>query len=291
MSPAAADTIPVPSRQGSEIIHGATPAGEGRARHPRSRPERSRPREAVRLAEEGADIIGIDACADIPTIDYPMPTPDDLAETARLVEFTGRRAVTAQVDIRDRDGLAKALAAGVAELGRLDIVVANAGVVSYGRLWEITEEQFRTMVEVHLVGTWNTLTAVVPLLIEQGTGGSIIVTSSVAGLRGLPFLSHYAATKHGVTGIAKSLANELGEYGIRVNTVHPHGVDTGMSADQTMFGLLDAHPGLTPIFMGALPEPTATAADVAATVAFLASDDARFITGSQLRVDLGTLNR
>ncbi|MFD0853834.1 SDR family oxidoreductase, partial [Actinomadura adrarensis] len=179
---------------------------------------------------------------------------------------------------------------GVAELGRLDIVVANAGIVNYGRTWELTEEQWQDVIDTNLTGVWKTVKATVPTLIEQGQGGSIIITSSVAGLKGLPFLAHYAASKHGVTGLAKVLSNELGEHDIRVNTVHPHGVRTGMT-DGSMSDYIEASPLLGPIFMPALPYQMVEPEDIANAVAFLASDEAKFITGDQIRVDMGAVNR
>jgi SDR family mycofactocin-dependent oxidoreductase len=247
--------------------------------------------EAVRLAEEGADIIAVDIAASASDyVRYEPPTSADLAETAKLVEAQGRRVVTREVDVRDLAAQEAVVRDGAAELGRLDIVVANAGIVNYGRTWEITEEQWQDVIDTNLTGVWKTVRATVPTLIEQGQGGSIIITSSVAGLKGLPFLAHYAASKHGVTGLAKVLANELGEHDIRVNTVHPHGVRTGMT-DGSMQDLLDASPLLGPIFMPTLPYQMVEPEDIANAVAFLASDEAKFITGDQIRVDMGALNR
>ncbi|MFC7729988.1 SDR family oxidoreductase [Actinomadura keratinilytica] len=202
----------------------------------------------------------------------------------------GRRIVARKADVRRLDELQAAVTEGVARLGRLDIVVANAGIVNYGRTWELTEEQWDDVIDINLTGVWKTVKATVPTLIEQGEGGSIIITSSVAGLKGLPFLAHYASSKHGVVGLARVLANELGEHDIRVNTVHPHGVRTGMN-DGALNGLLDEAPNLGPLYMPALPYEAADPEDIAAMVAFLASDDGKFITGSQLRVDLGAVNR
>ncbi len=180
---------------------------------------------------------------------------------------------------------------GVAELGRLDVVVANAGICSAGNSWEITLEQWNETVAVNLTGVFHTAKATIPTLLEQGTGGSIVITSSVAGLRGLPFLSAYAATKHGVVGYAKSLANELAQHNIRVNTVHPHGVATGMTVDDLGPLIAANAQTLAPIFMQALPDQVSQPEDIANAVAFLASDEARHITGIQLPVDLGTLIR
>lgn len=247
--------------------------------------------EAVRLAAEGADIIAVDISESAsPHVRYEPPAEADLDQTAKLVREQGRRIVTRQADVRDLAALEAVVRDGVAELGRLDVVVANAGIVNYGRTWELTEEQWQDLIDVNLTGVWKTVKATVPTLIEQGRGGSIIITSSVAGLKGLPFLAHYAASKHGVVGLAKTLANELGEHDIRVNTVHPHGVRTGMT-DGSMQEYLDESPTLGPLYMPALPYQMVEPEDIANMVAFLASDEAKYITGSQMRVDLGAVNR
>ncbi len=217
---------------------------------------------------------------------------DDLKETVQLVEQLDRRIRSFEVDVRNSAELRTAVNDGVGELGRLDIVVANAGIHSLNVLWEITDEQWNEVVGTNLTGVFYTLRATVPILIEQGTGGSIVITSSVAGLRGLPFMAHYAASKHGVVGLCRSLANELGQYDIRVNTVHPNGVDTPMGHDAGDFGeRIAANPSLGPIFMNALPYEMVPPEAIADVVAFLASDEGRYITGAQLPVDLGTLVR
>lgn len=246
---------------------------------------------AVRLASEGADIIALDNCVTAETTDYAGPTEADLAETVRLVEAQDRRILARKADIRDLDALQALVKDGVSEFGRLDVVVANAGICPANWSWEIPVEQWRETIDVNLTGTFFTMKATVPTLIEQGTGGSIIITSSVAGLRGLPFLAHYAASKHGVVGLAKSMANELGQHNIRVNTVHPHGVATGMQPARMSQLIQENAATLGPIFMGTLPDFISQPEDIAAAVAFLASDDSRHITGVQLPVDLGTLIR
>jgi SDR family mycofactocin-dependent oxidoreductase len=247
--------------------------------------------EAVRLAEEGADIIAIDVCEAIPTVNYEGTAPGDLAETVQLVEKLGRRAVSFRADTRDMAALQHAVDTGVAELGRLDVVVANAGICSYGLLWELTEEQFRTMIDVNVIGTWHTLKATAPILIRQGEGGSIIVTSSVGGTRGMPWLGHYVASKHAVSGMARTLANELGEHNIRVMIIMPNAVDTPMGVDQTLVASVQSNPSLGSIFMNALPSTLTEPENVAAAVAFIASDDGRHMTGSEVVIDLGTLAR
>nr|WP_026405174.1 SDR family NAD(P)-dependent oxidoreductase [Actinomadura rifamycini] len=194
--------------------------------------------EAVRPAAEGADVIAVDIEGSASTyVRYAA----ELYETAALVKAQGRRVVTRNVDVRDLDGLDAVVRDGVAKLGRL----ANAGIVNYGRTWELSEEQWQDLIDVNPTGVRKTIKATVPTLIEQGQGGSVIITSSVAGLKGLPFLAHYAAFKHGVTGLAKTLANELGEHDIRVNTVHPHGVRTGMT-DDSMGALIGKSPASAP---------------------------------------------
>jgi SDR family mycofactocin-dependent oxidoreductase len=245
--------------------------------------------EAVRLAAEGADIIAVDICADLPTTTYPGPTAADLAETARLVKERDRRAVTTIADVRDYAALSAALRDGVAELGRLDVVVANAGMTTIGRAWEIPLENWDETIGVNLTGAYYTARAAIPIMIEQGTGGAIVFTSSVAGLRGLPLIADYVAAKHGVTGLAKSLANELAKYRIRVNSVHPFGVNTGLKPG--MRELIEETPELMPFYLGSLPDQVSEAEDIAAAVAWLASSEARHVTGVQLPVDLGRTNR
>jgi SDR family mycofactocin-dependent oxidoreductase len=246
---------------------------------------------AVRLAAEGADIIALDNCEAAKTTSYPGPTEEDLADTARLVEAEGRRIVARKADIRDFDAVTAVVTEGVAELGRLDVVVANAGICSGAMSWEISIEKWQETIDTNLTGTFLTMKATVPVLLEQGTGGSIIITSSVAGLRGLPFLADYAASKHGVVGLARTMANELGQHGIRVNTIHPHGVEAGMRPAE-VFQLAQQHSTtLAPMLMGALPDPISQPEDIANAVAWLASDEARHVTGVQLPVDLGILGR
>ncbi len=208
---------------------------------------------AVGLATEGADIIALDVCAPIAELAYPLATASDLAETARQVETAGGRIVTASVDVRDAGALADAVTTGTAQLGRLDIVVANAGVCSVQRWDEVTPQLWETILGVNLTGAWNTCVASIPHLLGSG-GGSIILVSSVAGLKGQPFFTPYVASKHGLVGIMRSLSNELASKGIRVNTVHPTGVDTPMLA--AMEGLterIDASPDVGPLFLNSLP--------------------------------------
>jgi (+)-trans-carveol dehydrogenase len=252
---------------------------------------------AVRLAEEGADIIAIDACSDLDTVDYPLASADDLATTAKLVEAAGRRAVTLQADVRDLAGLTAAVDRGVAELGRLDIVVANAGILSNGPAHELSEDAWQQMIDVNLSGVWRTCRAAIPHLIAGGRGGSIVLVSSVAGLRSYAGVAHYVAAKHGVVGLMKTLAQELAEHRIRVNTVNPTQVDTDMIQNDSMYRLFcpDLEHPTRQDFAAAsaatilLPIDWVEPIDVSQAVLFLASDEARYITGIALPVDGGAL--
>lgn len=243
---------------------------------------------AVRLAEEGADLILVDICESLPEIEYPLSSADDLAETARLVEKYNRRAVTKIVDIRDAAALATAVADGVAQLGGLDAAVANAGVLTAGTWDTTTPEQWRTVVDVNLIGTWNTCAAAIPHLVERG--GSLINISSAAGLKGTPLHLPYTASKHGVVGLSRALANELAAQSIRVNTVHPTGVPTGMNPE-SLFGLLGQRQDLAQLFMNALPVAMAEAVDISNAVLFLVSDESRYVTGLEFKVDAGVTLR
>ena len=242
---------------------------------------------ALTLASEGADIIAIDICKDIDTTAYPMASEADLAETAALVEARGRKVITGVVDVRDAPRVREVLDAAVEKLGRLDIVCSNAGMCTLQPWDQATPAIWRDTVDTNLVGVWNTMAAAIPHLIAAG-GGSMIATSSTAGIKGLPFLTPYVASKHGVVGVAKSLANELAAHNIRVNTVHPTGVDTAML--QGMGGL-DALIGqddqLGPLFVNALPVETVDVSDISKAVVYLASDDSRYVTGLELTVDAG----
>lgn len=240
---------------------------------------------AVRLAEEGADVILVDICRSLPELEYPLSTPDDLAETARLVEKHGRRALTAVVDIRDAAALSEAVDEAVTQLGGLDAAVSNAGVLTAATWDTTTPEQWRTVVDVNLIGTWNTCAAALPHLVDHG--GSIVNISSAAGLKGTPLHLPYTASKHGVVGLSRALANELAAQSVRVNTVHPTGVATGMTPE-SLFGLLsDRRPDLAPLFGNALPVVMTEALDISNAVLYLISDEARHVTGMEFKVDAG----
>lgn len=253
---------------------------------------------AIRLAQEGADIIAIDLCESVPSIEryYPGATEEDLAETVKQVEALDRRIVASKADVRDYDALKRALDAGVAELGHVDIVAANAGVFAFGdKTQDVTESDWQDVIDINQTGVWHTAKAVIPHLIEQGTGGSIIITSSTAGLKGTPNVAPYTASKHAVVGIMRTLALELAPYRVRVNTVHPTGVDTDMIQNEATYKLFMPdveHPTreqAAPIFesTNALPVPWVEPIDISNAVLFLASDEARYITGTELKVDAG----
>jgi SDR family mycofactocin-dependent oxidoreductase len=246
---------------------------------------------AVRLAEEGADIIAVDALVDYPSVPYPMAGSEDLAETVALVEALGRRIVASRVDVRDAESIGAAVDEGVARLDRLDIVSANAGICTVQAWDDVSPEIWKDTLDTNLTGVWNTMVAAVPHLIANG-GGSIIATSSVAGIKGLPFLAPYVASKHGVVGIARSLAHELARHHIRVNIVHPTGVITPMLAGLGgLQPLIDVDPDLGGIFDNSLPVTAIPARDVSEAVLFLASDDSRYVTGLEFTIDAGATIR
>ena len=248
---------------------------------------------AVRLAAEGADIIAVDICAGFESVRLNPATVEQLEETAALVEKEGRRVVARRADVRDLPGLQAVFDEGVAELGRIDTVVANAGVMTCEWSWKMSPAQWQEVIDVNLTGVFHTAKVAIPTLIEQGTGGSIIMTSSTAGLYGQPFTISYTAAKHGVVGLARGLANELAEHNIRVNTIHPTGVRTEMYSNvPDLMALIESRAStLGPVFMNALPTEVMEPEDIAGVIAFLASDDARYITGDQIRIDCGKLNR
>ncbi|ABK72870.1 mycofactocin-coupled SDR family oxidoreductase [Mycolicibacterium smegmatis] len=255
---------------------------------------------AVRLADEGADIIAIDVCAPVDdTITYPSATPEDLAETVAAVEATGRKVLAREVDIRDLAAQQQVVADGVEQFGRLDIVVANAGVLSWGRIFEMSPEQWDTVVDVNLNGTWRTIRAAVPAMIEAGNGGSIIIVSSSAGLKATPGNGHYAASKHGLVALTNSLALEVGEYGIRVNSIHPYSIDTPMIEPEAMAQVFAKYPNYLHSFAPMPYQPVGEGAEglstfmtpeeVSDVVAWLAGDGSATLSGSQIAVDRGVM--
>ena len=246
---------------------------------------------ALRLAEEGAEIIAVDICDQIGTVPFTMGTSDELAETAKMVENLDRRIVTCIADVRDSEQLQGAVELGLSEFGHLDVVCANAGIASMGMLCDLTEEQVQDVIDVNLTGVWRTLKATVPTLIEQGTGGSIIITSSMAGVLGLAGIGHYTATKHAVIGLMRSLVNEVSQYRIRVNCVNPTTVDTPMIQNDAFYqycgGTTSEEMGAVFQALNALPVPWVEAVDISNAVLFLASDESRYVTGLTLWVDAG----
>jgi SDR family mycofactocin-dependent oxidoreductase len=247
---------------------------------------------AARLAREGADIIALDICAPVSdSISYPAAAPEDLAETVRLVEAEGRKVLARAVDIRDDAAVRQLVADGIEQFGRLDILIANAGVLSWGRIWELTDEQWNTVIDVNLTGTFHTVRAAVPAMIEAGNGGSIVVVSSSAGLKATPGNGHYSASKHGLTGLTNSLAIELAEFGIRVNSIHPYSIDTPMVEPDLMMQVFGKHPHYIHSFgpMPLQPKGFMGAEEVSDVVAWLAGDGSATLTGAQIPVDKGVL--
>jgi SDR family mycofactocin-dependent oxidoreductase len=248
---------------------------------------------ALRLAQEGADIIAVDICDQIETVPYGMATPDDLRETVKQVENLDRRIVSRQADVRDLGALESVVAEGIAEFGRLDIVCANAGIGSVARCWEFTERQWQDTLDVNLTGVWKTVRAAIPVMIEQGSGGSIILTSSSAGLVGFPNLGAYAAAKHGVTGLMRTLAVELAPHSIRCNALYPNTVNTAMVHNPMFYefagvaGATRAEAEAAFKTMHALPIAQMEPIEVSNLVLWLASDESRYITGTTQVIDAG----
>jgi (+)-trans-carveol dehydrogenase len=249
---------------------------------------------AITLAREGADIIAVDIAAQIASVPYPMATPQDLAQTVKEVEATGRRIVATQADVRDYDALKQALDEGVAQLGRLDIVSANAGIVSYGRAEDLAEQTWQDVIDVNLTGEWHAAKAAIPHLRAAG-GGSMILTSSDAGLKPLQNLAHYVAAKHGVIGLMRTLALELAPDFIRVNALAPTTVDTPMVMNEATYRLFRPdleHPTAEDMAEASratnvLPIAWVEPVEISNALLFLASDEARYITGVALPVDAG----
>ena len=252
---------------------------------------------AVRLAQEGADIIAVDLAGQVASVPYPMATPEDLDQTVKEVEALDRRIVATQADVRDYGALKAALDDGVAQLGRLDIVCSNAGIASFGPADELGETTWQDMIDINLTGMWHACKAAIPHLIEGGRGGSIVITSSDAGLKGFPNLAHYVSAKHGVVGLMRTLALELAPHMIRVNSLHPTTVNTDMIQNAPTYELFApdlaakdrTKERLTERFqaLNALPIPWVEPVDISNAVLFLASDEARYITGVPLPVDAG----
>jgi SDR family mycofactocin-dependent oxidoreductase len=254
---------------------------------------------AVRMAEEGADIIAVDICEDIASVPYELGTWEELEETAAAVEQADRRVVIAKADVRDRQALQEAVEKGVAELGRLDVVVPNAGIWSTSPFLEMSDDTYDDMIDVQMHGMYNACKATVPQLVEQGEGGSIVIISSTAGMRGFLNQVHYNMAKHAVVGLMRSLANELAPQMIRVNSIHPSSTFTKMINNAAIWEAFapgvenptEADFGDTFESLNMLPVRWAEPIDISHAVVYLASDESRYVTGVTLPVDSGYLEK
>ena len=264
------------------LISGAA-RGQGRA-------------HAVRLAQEGANILAFDLCQQVPTVSYPLATREDLEETARLVQKEGREVLTRELDVRDLDGLIDFVSEGTTALGPVDIVVANAGVAQDPSLaGKMTDSQWQDVIDINLTGVWHTTKAVIPGMLAAQRGGSIVLTSSSTAIKTPAHLGAYASAKHGLTGLMRVLALELAPHHIRVNTVNPGPVATDLFLSDRIFRLFRpdlAEPRLDDAKsefykLNALPVPWVDPEDIANAVLWLASDEARFVTGAVVPVDAG----
>ena len=270
------------------VVSGAA-RGQGRA-------------HAVRLAREGADIIAMDICADVETVHYPLATPEDLCETVAQIERLGRRVAATQTDVRDATAAAAAIDDGVAALGRLDIVVANAGIAMYDAADTMSEQSWRDMIDTNLTGVWTVCRGSMPHMIDSERGGAMVLISSVAAHVGMLHLSHYSAAKTGLVGLMRALAVELAPHMIRVNTIHPTSVNTGMIINDATYDLLvpgagpaardgadEAPADVLAAFKGinAMPVAWAEPEDISDAVVYLVADSGRYVSGTQLSVDAG----
>lgn len=255
---------------------------------------------ALGAAREGADIILTDLGAAIDGVDYDLPSRHDLEAVAKEVETLGGRVAFFDADVRDLDALQAGLDGAVAELGRLDVVVANAGILgAMGKTWEVAKADWDRLIDINLTGVWHTVKAAVPHMIAAGNGGSVVLISSIAGRAGVPNVAAYVSAKHALVGLAGSLANEVAEYGIRANTVHPTNVDTPMINNPEAAKLF--RPDLdAPTFDDAaeplqrinlLRVPWVQARDITDAVLWLASDESRYVTGAAIPVDAGMLSK
>jgi SDR family mycofactocin-dependent oxidoreductase len=249
---------------------------------------------AVRLAQEGADIIAVDICKQLDTVAYPMATPEDLDQTVKEVEALGRQIVARQADVRDVTALQKVFDEGTNELGLVNIVLANAGIGAGGSPAS-AEQQWEDVMGVNLTGVWNTGRVAIPSMIDQGQGGAIVLTSSTGGLMGVglsaPGFLAYTAAKHGVVGLMRSWANYLAPHYIRVNSVAPTAVRTPMSADGNLAVVMERNPGIANALTNAMPVDLVEPIDVSNAIVWLVSDDARYVTGTIVPVDAGQLNK
>jgi SDR family mycofactocin-dependent oxidoreductase len=249
---------------------------------------------AVRLATEGANVVISDICGPVEHNLIRPATPGDMEETVAAIAAAAPAAkvLARKVDVRDAAGLTTLANDAVTAFGGIDIVVANAGILNWGEVLDYTTEQFTAVIDTNLVGVFNTVKATVPHMIAAGKGGSIILVSSTAGLKGQPFTLGYTAAKHGVVGLCRGLANELGSHSIRVNSLHPSGIATAMGEADGLMQIINKYAEtLGPVFMNTLPVFMGEPKDTSNAVAFLASDEASMITGLQMTVDMGATNR
>jgi SDR family mycofactocin-dependent oxidoreductase len=248
---------------------------------------------AIRLAQEGADIIAVDICGPVDSVPYPMPTLDDLAETAKEVEALDRRIFTARADVRDAARLKQVFEQGTAEIGPVDIVLANAGIAPISV--HESDSAWQDVLDINLTGVFNTVETAIPSMIERGRGGAIVLTSSTAGINGIGGGTRgglgYTAAKHGVVGLMRSYANILATHSIRVNSVHPTGVNTPMIINDAMQEFLAQDPQLSNAMANALPVPMVEPVDISNAILWLVSDEARYVTGVTLPVDAGFTNK
>ena len=254
---------------------------------------------AVRLAEEGAAVIALDSCTDVASVPYPCASLSDLEETVRLIDEAGGQSLGRQVDVRSQQQLDDAVADGVAQFGGIDIVCANAGIISRGLTWELTDDEWNDVIDVNLTGVWRTVKSVMPTMIKQGRGGSIVIISSSGGLKGISGHAHYTASKHGVLGIARTLAAEAATHFIRVNSIHPGAVATPMILNEHTYEVFRpdlpnaCREDVASIFQSVsmLPIPWVEPIDISNAVLWLASDESRYVTGLALSVDAGTIQK
>ena len=252
---------------------------------------------AVRLAREGVKIIGFDLCQQVNTVPFEMAGLDDLAETERLVKEAGSEMLATVADVRDQEQVDTALRAGLDRFGRLDIVLANAGIIhNYKKTWMIDDDDFRNVLDVNIVGVWHTAKAAVPHMIEQGTGGCVVLTGSGASVSGIPNLAGYVASKHAVLGLMRTMAKELGRYQIRVNAVMPGNCNTPMFDNDGIRRLYvpEAEDPSTDVFlqraaaMSPMRNPYVEPNDVSDAIAYLVSPAGRWVSGVALPIDGGT---
>jgi SDR family mycofactocin-dependent oxidoreductase len=252
---------------------------------------------AIRMAEEGASIIAMDICEQIETVFYPMATLEDLAETERLVKEVGGNIVTFVGDVRKREDVQAAYDRGIEQFGFVDVVLPNAGIMPV--IDRGSEPQaWHDSIDVMLTGVWHVLEVTVPGMIERGQGGAIVITSSAAGLTSIglntfPGQAGYSAAKHGVVGLMRLYSKQLAKHSIRVNTVHPTGVNTPMVANAEYGAFVNANPDVAsdPSYKNPMPVELVEAVDISNAILFLASDEARYVTGITMPVDAGYNNR